>query len=134
MSGLIVQEEHRRKAALALAKNHGIPRTTLIPYIKKDETKRAEIGRHARRPLIIDKKKQQLIIDCIRRRDQANNVVSYDAVFDFILALKPKLIMNQAKNAWRIVKTNHKSEIKQKAVKAQATTTKRMGITVGQQF
>ena len=107
-----------------------IPRATL-----QREEKASEQVNHTRgRPhSILTKWQQDFLIDTVRRRDRANDGMSPKDIVDSILVMNPNLTRKQRWNLLIRLRSSY-SDVLSRTVTAQATTTKRTGINVAQQF
>ena len=107
---------------------------TIRNYCHPEKDKRHKLGGHIGRRRLLDSGTAQVLVDTIRRHDRANQGKGLPEIIGTIQEIKPELDRKQARNTYdKTVKKDHKKELTG-IVKAQATTTKRSGITVEQQW
>ena len=102
-------------------------------YAREDKEMRTQIGVNVGKPRIMSADNEQLVVDVVRRHDRGNDGKSLREIHDTMQQLQP-ITQEQARNAFRrTIRNAHKKELTG-VIKAQATTTKRSAITVGQQY
>jgi hypothetical protein len=112
-----------------------IPFNTLRKFISQDGKRLKELGKSQGRPTLLDEDCSQFVADVVVRCDRGNDGKTPSELIDVIEDLKPDLSRKQISDSWnRTGKQRHLDQIKPNPVKAQATTTKRCAITVGQQY
>jgi hypothetical protein len=112
----------------------GISASTLMAYVRKDN-KRSNPGDSAGRPPLLTARNQGFIHNILARKDRANEGTNYQKAVDLVQELNPKLTQEQAQHhlSWTLMKGDT-IIVKAKEVVAQQTTTKRINITVPQQY
>ena len=93
-----------------------------------------QLGSRPGRAGLLQQGEVDSIVDVLKRADRGNDGMDRPKAIDTVLDIKPHLSRKQAADTFRmLVQKKHKNELTG-PVKAQATTTKRTGITVAQQY
>jgi hypothetical protein len=118
-----------------IAREAGIPPGTLGNYINSDPTKRRKLGGQVGRKSILTEENSEFLCQVAIRADRANKGLTPAEVQANMRRLVPGMTELQSRNAYyhKFLK-DHRGRIKQKAVKAQGTSTRRSCCTVAQQF
>ena len=112
-----------------------IPYNTLKKYVTEDQQKRRSLGKSVGRGALLQHGDQHFLADVLVRKDRGNDGAEPKEAIDMVQQLAPHLDRTQARRHFkRTLLPNFKHKLKPKAIVAQATTTKRTGITVSQQF
>jgi hypothetical protein len=110
-----------------------VPFGTLSGKVTSNEAARSISERGLGAPTLLQPEQQQVVVDCVRRADRANNGKSMPEVIDLIQELHG-LERKQARDTYaNSIKPSHRDKLTN-IVKAQATTTARSAITVDQQW
>ena len=97
-------------------------------------SKRREFGVRCGRSKLLNDTQETFLVDNVRRKDRGNDGMTKSEIVDMVQDLKPGLNRKSAADAYdRTVKTKH-HQVLTGIVSAQATTTKRSAVTVGQQY
>ena len=112
----------------------GIPKATLKKYICSDKSKRRTPGAKGGATTLLTSDEQELIVQCIIRRDRANVPYSRQEIVTMIMELRPDLTNRiQVGLLWDRVHARNKDRLTNR-IKAQDTTTKRSAITVASHY
>jgi hypothetical protein len=110
-----------------------IPYDTFTKYVSA--VGRRVCGKSVGRKPLLTRNDQDLLADVLARKDRANMGASQAESVDLVHELAPSLTCQQARrHLSRTLIPSHPKQVKPKPVVAQATTTKRSGITLGQQY
>jgi hypothetical protein len=116
------------------AKSMGIPAATLKRYLKDDATKRAIPGAYAESKSTLSTHEQELLIQCIIRRDRANEAYTRQEIITLIRRLHPGIKNRMVAGlVWNRIHAANKDRLTGR-VTPQATTTKRSAITFDMMF
>ena len=117
------------------AQAKGISEHLFQKYAHTDKKKRRTIGKASHRPTVVTTENSEFIRDIAIRADRANNGLTRQETISHIQELEPNLSRSQVTNHYqRTFFTHHKGKLKKRPVTAQRTTTKRIAITVAQQY
>ena len=89
---------------------------------------------HAGRPSILSADDEQFVVDTIRRRDRGCEGMTPPEIADLIDDLRPDIRPLQASQVAKNLRKRHQKEELTGTTKAQATTTARANINIGQQY
>ena len=119
---------------LIYARRVMIPYDTLYAYLHPNVALRRPLGSKAGKPSLVHVDAQQFCVDVLVRRDRGNDGLNNREAVDLVHDLAPELTRNQARDVFRKTIRPSNKDTLTNIVKAQASTTKRSGITVPQQF
>jgi len=112
----------------------GITMSTLKKYICDDVAKRLVPGAAHENKSVLTPAEQELLVQCVIRRDRANAAYTRQEIVTRIMDLRPELTdRRKVAKVWDRIHAKNKHRLTGR-VKAQATTTKRSAITVAAQY
>jgi len=116
------------------AKSVGIPTATLKSYLEDDLAKRKIPGAYAAHKSTLSAQDQELLIQCIIRRDRANEAYTRQEIVTLVKRLHPRIKDRKAAGLiWDRIHNANKDRLTGR-VTPQATTTKRSAITFEMMF
>ena len=112
-----------------------IPYSTLKYYLCTDKIKRRVVGISVGRAPLLKKYQLSFLADVLARKDRVNEGASPSEAIEYIRKLNTDLSFIQEKLHFnRTLAPGHPDKLKKHKVKAQSATTRRLAITLEQQF
>jgi len=117
--------------------SYGIKRSTLMPYLRKDNPLIFEPGMLGGRPSLLDAEETEVLVQVAQRMDRANHGAYQRDMITKMQVLQPHLTVKQCTNSFS--RTVHPNATKKGALKkgtkvAQRTSSARSMITIDQQW
>ena len=118
----------------AYATMKGIPTHTFHAYARPDKENQKRLGGQVGRKRLINETQSELLCQVAICSDRANTGLTPSQLQSKIQCLVPGISTEQARNHHRTFKRRHHGRLKERAVKAQKTSSRRSQCTVAQQY
>ena len=125
-----LKSEKTQQALRMFAVTEEIPYSTLKKYVYGVR----KLGTRPGKPGLLNKDEGRFVCDVLRRYDRGNDGQGITKAVDIVREIRPQLTRKQAADCFRRTIRRNWARVLSGPVKAQATTTKRTGVTVEQQY